>query len=107
MTVTPAELGDEANLFARDHLPAAVPSGTPPETSAQVLITEQQVMLGSAIAIAAPVPSQVNPFRAFVIGLHRVFTRSESAPRRRHQTHPSRTPVWYSDALMAREMWRL
>ena len=104
MTVTPAELGDEANVFARDHLPVAVPSSTPPETSAQVLITEQQVMLGSAIAISSPVPSQVNPFRAFVIGMQRVFTRSASTPR---QTYPPKTPGWYSDALMGREMWRL
>lgn len=104
MTVIPAELGDEANVFARNHLPAAGPSGTLPEISTPVLITEQQVMLGSAIAISAPLPSQVNPFRAFVIGVQRVFTRSESAPR---QKYPPKTPGWYSDALMAREMWRL
>lgn len=103
MTITPAELGDEANLFARDHLPVAVPSSAPP----QVVITEQQVMLGSAVAISAPVPSRGNPFRAFAIGVQRVFARSESAPRQKRPTYPPRTPVWYSDALMAREMRRL
>jgi hypothetical protein len=104
MTITPAELGDEANVVARNHLPVAGPAGTLPETSTPVLITEQQVMLGSAIAISAPAPSQMNPFPALAVGVARVFTRSDSTPR---QKYPPRTPGWYSDALMAREMWRL
>jgi hypothetical protein len=106
MTVIRAQFGDRACVAARDQLPVAEPlhqaSSASPDTSAQVLITEQQVMLGSAIAISAPLPSRHdNPFLAVIRGLHRVITwEPDGSPHDRNLKHARRTSEWYSEALM-------
>jgi hypothetical protein len=113
MTVTSTELGDDTNNVLHDQVPAAEllrrPSSAQADTSTQVLITEQQVLLGSVAAISAPLPlrHRANPFLAVVRGLHRVATWEPGGPEDRHQKHAARTPDWYSDALMAREMRHL
>ncbi|AQA04346.1 hypothetical protein BVC93_20115 [Mycobacterium sp. MS1601] len=74
-------------------------------------MTEQQVMLASAIAISPAVASpSPNRLQRIIGALVRVATWSPDRPcsdHDRHQAHARRTPSWYSDALMAREMWRL
>lgn len=104
MTVIPAELGDEAGSVVHEHVSLVAPARTSPP----VLITEQQVMLGSAIAISAPEAGRrhTNPFRALASALHRIVTWSPDTPDP-HLHHAHRTPDWYSNALMAREMRRL
>jgi hypothetical protein len=113
MTVTSTELGDETNNVIHGQVPAAEPLRRPSraqaDTSTQVLITEQEVLLGSAAATSAPLPlrQRANPFLAVFRGLHRVVTWEPGGTEDRHRKHPTRTPDWYSDALMAREMRHL
>ncbi|CAN5796136.1 hypothetical protein BH10ACT9_BH10ACT9_53280 [soil metagenome] len=113
MTVTSTELGDDTNNVLHDQVPAAEPLRRPSTaqagTSTQVLITEQQVLLGSAAANSAPLPlrRRANPLLAVVRGLHRVVTWEPGGTEDRHQKHATKTPDWYSDALMAREMRHL
>lgn len=100
MTVTPEQLGggDVARRQA------------PPTTPNVVVVTEHQVMLGSAIAISTPAPlgRRLRGVRQFLHVVHRVITWSpETAERGKRKSYPRRTPSWYSDALMAREMRRL
>jgi len=108
MTVIPTELGDDAGSVGHEHIPSIAPSGAPAEMSRQVLITEQQVMLGSAITISVPEADRrrANPFRALATALGRIVTWSPDE-QDQHLKHARRTPDWYSDALMAREMRRL
>lgn len=98
------------NVVRRDEIQAA-PS--------QTLITEQEVMLASARAISAPLPHRRRIFGGYSGWFRRTLRRDtacrdtacqdtavEREPRVR-RTHPRRTPDWYSDALMSREMRRL
>jgi hypothetical protein len=79
-----------------------------------MLITEQEVMLASALAISAPLPHRRRIFGGYRWRFLRTArqdtvlegTAVEREPRNR-RTHPHRTPDWYSDALMSREMRRL
>jgi hypothetical protein len=99
MTVISEHLSDEGNLAAHEYIPLAAPD--------PVLVTEQQLMLGSAVAISTPQTRyRSNPLWAFASRLHRVVTWSPDAPGR-NQKHARRTPDWYSDGLMSREMYRL
>jgi hypothetical protein len=82
---------------------------TPPQTSTetQALITEQQVLLSTAAAVALP-PAKTHwwsdNMHAVTGALHAMFAASEKPPARRH--YPKRH-VWLDNALMAREMDRL
>ena len=76
-------------------------------TEPQTLITEQQVMLSTAAAVAVPPVKK----RRFSDAMHVVtgalavvFLRPEKRPARMH--YPKRH-VWLDNALMAREMDRL
>src|SRR5262245_53296737 len=83
----------------------ATSAAKPAET--QMLITEQQVMLSTAAAVAVP-PVKKGRLRAamhvLTDALAVVFLRPEKRPARKH--YPRRH-VWLDNALMAREMHRL
>lgn len=74
-----------------------------PETlPAPVLITEQEVLLGSAVAgglIAEPAPHRRTAFR-------RIFARAEHPPREKRRTYPPRCSYLESSRL-SREMGHL
>lgn len=84
---------------------------TPAPSSAQstetTLITEQQVLISTAAAVALP-PAKTRHFIDVVHALagkvRAVFASSEKPPARKH--YPKRH-VWLDNALMAREMDRL
>lgn len=73
----------------------------------QALITEQQVLLSTAAAVALP-PAKTRRWRDSVsavgTALRAMFAVSEKAPARKH--YPKRH-VWLDAALMSREMDRL
>jgi hypothetical protein len=101
MTVTSEQLGEESDGVVRQQ--------TPPTTPNVVVVTEHEVMLGSAISISTPARSGRRLHR-FVRVLRRVVTWSPDATERdrpQRRAYPHRTPDWYSDALLAREMRRL
>jgi hypothetical protein len=82
-----------------DLMPSAVPSAE--AASTEVLITEQQVMFGTAAAAASRRENRL------VALLHRVFATSTDESRsRRHQSTPRRM-YYIESARMAREMERL
>jgi hypothetical protein len=84
---------------ARPTTPSAVPQVKP--TSAEVLITEQQVMFGTAVA-AAPRPKS-----RLMAALGRVFATSTTETRSpRHHDVPRRM-YYIESARMGREMDRL
>ncbi len=98
MTVTSEQLGGESEDSARRQSPPNV-----------VVVTEHQVLLGSAMAITAPARQERRLHRCIHV-VQRVLPWSSvetvrDRPKRR--SYPQRTPMWYSDALMAREMYRL
>lgn len=100
MTAISERLGGQSDGDAVVEAPPAAPTSP-------VLVTEQQVMLASAIAVSTSASRRrMRPFQALAHGLHRVVTWSPDVPRRNHD-NARRTPSWYSDALMAREMYRL
>jgi hypothetical protein len=70
-------------------------------SSTEVLITEQQVMFGTAVAAA---PRRENRLVAF---LHRVLATSTDESRSRRQQNVQRRIYYVEDARMAREMERL
>jgi hypothetical protein len=76
-------------------------------TEAQVLITEQQVLLSTAAAVALP-PAKTRrwsyPIEAVSAALRAMFAASEKPPARRH--YPKRHG-YLENALMSREMDRL
>jgi hypothetical protein len=79
--------------------PSALPSAKP--SSAQVLITEQQVMLGTAVAAAS------RPKNRLMAALGRVFaTSTTEAHPQRHRDEPRRM-YYIESARMGREMDRL
>jgi hypothetical protein len=79
----------------------------PTSTDTQALITEQQVLLSSAAAVALP-PAKIrwwsDTIQAMGVALRAMFAASEKPPARRH--YPKRHD-WLENALMAREMDRL
>jgi hypothetical protein len=71
---------------------------------APVLITEQEVMLGTAAATAGALPGTSTG--GWIAVLRRLFAPSaDRRPARRH--YPPRRPSWMEEACMAREMDRL
>ena len=80
---------------------------TSTSTETQTLITEQQVLLSTAAAVALP-PAKTRRWSHVVHAvsgaLHAIFATSEKPPARRH--YPKRH-AWLDNALMAREMDRL
>ena len=112
----PITTGSEAptHLSRQDVIPANPPVGRfgvdpvvqPAVVEAPVLITEQQVMFGTAAAVRAPNKKTAKP-RIALLRLRRVFTRStthEGAARHRHYLNHY---DFLEQALMAREMDRL
>jgi hypothetical protein len=79
--------------------PSAAPSAK--ASSTEVLITEQQVMFGTAVAAA---PRRENRLVAF---LHRVFATPTDDSRSRRQQNMQRRMYYIEDARMGREMERL
>ena len=79
--------------------PSAVPSAKP--SSAEVLITEQQVMFGTAVAAA---PRRENRLMA---ALSRIFATSATETRSRRQPSAPRRMYYIESARMGREMDRL
>lgn len=72
--------------------------------SAPVVITEQQVLFGSAAAITPSRRQRWNPVHALGGSVRAMFARSDKPRARRH--YPRR-PAFIEDASMAREMYRL
>ena len=79
----------------------------PTTAETQAVITEQQVLLSTAAAVALP-PAKTRRWgdavRAVSGALRAMFKASEKPPARRH--YPQRH-AWLDNALMAREMDRL
>jgi hypothetical protein len=79
--------------------PSAVPQAKP--SSAEVLITEQQVMFGTAVAAAS------RPQSRLMAALGRVFATSTTETRPRRQHSVPRRMYYIESARMGREMDRL
>jgi hypothetical protein len=79
--------------------PSAVPSAE--ASSAEVLITEQQVMFSTAAAAAS------RPENRLVAALGRVFATSTAESRSRRQQSQPRRMYYIERARMGREMDRL
>lgn len=73
----------------------------PPQ--APVLITEQEVMLGTAAAVPLP---RTGIGRRFAQALQRILAASLPSPRPQRPHYPARRD-WLEDSRMAREMLRL
>jgi hypothetical protein len=84
---------------ARPTTPSAVSQAKP--SSAEVLITEQQVMFGTAVA-ATPRPKS-----RLMAALGRVFATSTTEARSRPHHDVQRRMYYIESARMAREMDRL
>ena len=88
--------------------PGPAPSTAPvPSEPAQALITEQQVLFGTAAAAALP-PAKTRRFSDAVhavVGSVRTWLVSASQPPA-HRHYPKRH-VWLENSLMSREMDRL
>ena len=82
-------------------------TSVPASTETDALITEQQVLLSTAAAVAL-VPAKTrrwsDTIHAVSGALHAMFASSERPPARRH--YPKRH-AWLDNALMSREMDRL
>jgi hypothetical protein len=76
----------------------------PTQSPTPVLITEQEVMLGSAVAVPLPRPRPLWRFAEAVRGLF-VTSTVEARPKRRH--YPPRRDGFLEQAAMSREMHRL
>jgi hypothetical protein len=89
----------DATENPRPTTPSAVPQAK--SSSAEVLITEQQVMFGTAAAAAS------RPKNRLMAALGRVFATSttETRPRRHHDVQ--RRMYYLESARMGREMERL
>ena len=77
------------------------PVGTSPASHPPVLITEQEVLLGSAAAGALP----AHPRPRWILALRRVFSSSEWRVDE-HRSYPPRSS-YLENARMSREMYRL
>jgi hypothetical protein len=109
-TVGEIEMTELTTTFSRKQRRTG--EGTPPDTSTvqsteTTLITEQQVLMSTAAAVAIP-PAKTRRFGDVVHALagkvRAVLASSEKPPARKH--YPKRH-VWLDNALMAREMDRL
>jgi hypothetical protein len=90
----------DATEKPRPTTPSAVPQAKP--SSAEVLITEQQVMFGTAAAAVS------RPKNRLMVALGRVFATSTTETRSPRQHHDVQRRMYYiEDARMAREMARL
>jgi hypothetical protein len=79
--------------------PSAMPSAE--ASSTEVLITEQQVMFGTAVAAASRRENRLVTF------LQRILATSTDESRSRRQQSVQRRMYYIDDARMAREMERL
>ncbi len=70
--------------------------------SAPVLITEQQLLLGSAAVVGLPAAGK----RGWFARLRRVFASSETHREHRRRTYPPRS-AYLEKSRMSREMRRL
>jgi hypothetical protein len=74
---------------------------------APTLITEQEVIFGTAVATLAPATGWwTRAIRVVAVAMGRVFTASEKDPRPKRRHYPPRYD-FIEDARMAREMHRL
>jgi hypothetical protein len=80
--------------------PSAVPQAKP--SSTEVLITEQQVMFGTAAAVASR-----RPENRLMAALGRIFATSTTETRPRRQHSVPRRMYYIESARMGREMDRL
>jgi hypothetical protein len=82
-------------------------TSAPASTDTQALITEQQVLFGTAAAVALP-PAKTRRWsdtvHAASTALRAMFAAPEKRPARQH--YPKRH-AWLDNALMSREMDRL
>jgi hypothetical protein len=95
----PPPLVEHATESPRPTTPSAVPPAEP--SSAEVLITEQQVMFGTAAAAAS------RPKNRLMAALGRVFATSTTETRSRRQHDVPRRMYYIESARMGREMDRL
>jgi hypothetical protein len=95
---SPPVAGD-ATENLRPATPSAVPSAKP--SSAEVLITEQQVMFGTAVAAAS------RPQNRLIAALGRVFATSAREARSQQHHDVPRRMYYLESARMGREMDRL
>lgn len=80
------------------------PVEAPATAVAPVLITEQEVRLATAAAIP------VRPAKRahwWAVAFSRASAPSRARPRPAPRYYAKRTPLWYENALMSREMDRL
>jgi hypothetical protein len=75
------------------------------ELRSTTLITEQEVMFSTAVALSPSTRQRTRGAR-FVAAMRRMFAASSEAPRRERRHHPRRYS-FLEDALMGREMDRL
>ena len=99
-TPAPASTAAALDEATSQPLPAAPSIDT---SSAEVLITEQEVLFSTAAALPA---RREKSTRRFLGLLHRVFATSARAPRPRQANYPKRY-AFLENSLMAREMDRL
>ena len=95
----PPPAAGDATEKPRPSTPSAVPSAKP--SSAEVLITEQQVMFGTAAAAAS------RPKNRLMAALGWVFATSTTETRSPRQHDVPRRMYYIESARMAREMDRL
>ena len=100
---------DMATTFnpALDESLETLVTSAPSSTDTQALITEQQVLLSTAAAVALP-PAKTRRWsdtvHAVSTAVQAMFAASEKPAARQH--YPKRH-VWLDNALMSREMDRL
>jgi hypothetical protein len=70
---------------------------------APVLITEQEVLLGTTAAL----PQPAKRTRWWAGALQRVFAASPSQPRPQPRQYPRRSPSYFQSSLVSREGYRL
>ena len=95
----PPPVAGRATEKPRPTTPSAVQQAKP--SSAEVLITEQQVMFGTAAAAA------LRPKNRLMAALGRVFATSTTETRSPRQHDLPRRMYYIESARMAREMGRL
>ena len=95
----PPPVAGRATEKPRPTTPSAVQQAKP--SSAEVLITEQQVMFGTATAAA------LRPKNRLMAALGRVFATSTTETRSPRQHDVPRRMYYIESARMAREMGRL
>ncbi len=98
-------LDTESGLKPQTRVESAPVPSVAPATDTSTLITEEQVMFGSAAALA-PAPSHrwSHPAHEVAAAVHAMFARPEK-PRARRHDYPERFG-YLENSLVAREMSR-